>query len=55
MANKDNGEETIDTKQKKDTKDKKETGKEEEKDEAPLDTEDIKLLMKYGKGPYFEK
>ena len=53
MDKRENGEETIDTKKKND-KDKPEADK-EEKEEAPLDTEDIKLLMKYGKGPYFEK
>ena len=55
MANKDENEEKIETKKTQKAKDSKEDGKDKEKEEAPLDTEDIKLLMKYGKGPYFEK
>lgn len=55
MANKEEDkEEKIDTTKKK--TDKKEgEGEEEEKQAAPLDQEDIKLLMRYGRGPYFDK
>jgi 26S proteasome regulatory subunit T1 len=46
-------EEKIDTSKKKDSK---EEGKEEEEKEAiPLDKEDIQLLMRYGRGPYFDR
>jgi len=49
-------EETIDTTKKKDKKNEKANGeKEEEKEIKPLDQEDIKLLMRYGRGPYFDK
>lgn len=46
-------EEKIDTTK----KDKKEDDKEEEEEKqaAPLDKEDIQLLMRYGRGPYFDK
>lgn len=44
-------EENIDTNK----KDKKEDGKDEEKEAAPLDQEDIQLLMRYGRGPYFDR
>lgn len=55
MAKEDNKEEKIDTSTKKD---KTEEGKEDEKEEdkaIPLDKEDIQLLMRYGRGPYFDK
>jgi NACalpha-BTF3-like transcription factor len=50
-------EEKIDTSKKKQSKeDKKEgEGEEEEKESIPLDQEDIKLLMRYGRGPYFDR
>lgn len=52
MAKEEAKEETIDTSK----KEKKEDGKEEDKKEAnPLDQEDIQLLMRYGRGPYFDR
>jgi 26S proteasome regulatory subunit T1 len=55
MPNKeDSKEEKIDTsKDNKDNKDKKD--EEDEKEIIPLDQEDIKLLMRYGRGPYFDR
>lgn len=55
MANKEEDkEEKIDTTKKK--SDKKEgEGDEEEKQAIPLDKEDIQLLMRYGRGPYFDR
>lgn len=55
MANKEEDkEEKIDTTKKK--TDKKEgEGDEEEKQAIPLDKEDIQLLMRYGRGPYFDR
>lgn len=58
MANKeDTKEEKIDTGNKNDKKEKKEGEEENEEEEnaIPLDKEDIKLLMRYGRGPYFDK
>lgn len=52
MAKEETKEETIDTSK----KEKKEDEKEEDKKEAnPLDQEDIQLLMRYGRGPYFDR
>lgn len=54
MPNKeDTKEEKIDTTKEK--KDPKETPEGEEKEIIPLDQEDIKLLMRYGRGPYFDR
>jgi 26S proteasome regulatory subunit T1 len=55
MANKEEDkEEKIDATKKK--SDKKEgEGDEEEKQAIPLDKEDIQLLMRYGRGPYFDR
>lgn len=50
---KENKEEKIDTTKKKDKKEGE--GEEEEKEAAPLDKEDIQLLMRYGRGPYFDR
>jgi NACalpha-BTF3-like transcription factor len=51
----DTKEEKIDTSTKKKTEDTKEGEGEEEKEAAPLDQEDIQLLMRYGRGPYFDR
>ena len=54
MANKEeNKEEKINTGKKDENKDQE--NEEEEQQVVPLDQEDIKLLMRYGKGPYFDK
>ena len=45
-------EETIDTSKKGK---KEEEEEDEEKEAIPLDQEDIKLLMRYGRGPYFDR
>ena len=55
MANKEEQEEKIETKKTSKDKNKEDEKKEDEKEEAPLDNDDIKLLMKYGRGPYFER
>lgn len=49
----DQKEEKIDTSSKKQTKEGE--GEEEEKESIPLDQEDIQLLMRYGRGPYFDR
>lgn len=56
MAKEDSKEEKIDTTSKKNkTEDAKEAEKEDDDKAIPLDKEDIQLLMRYGRGPYFDK